>query len=313
MLFGKPSDFSDRDYRSRNYKGNWTKHFINNYVDSMISIGKERTLDTFSNYKDEHLPKYLYKFMPPTIYSLNNIIQGTIHLSSPQKFNDPFDSYLCVNSECFIREYVLSEFIKKGYVKNVEESKEFITNSEFWAINYSQCEGENKHYGNKSFSTTFYEITYSKSESFGRVCREIHYEAQKTLNYKMKLLRNDMFKISCFSCFKDEDELMQNTMMWSHYADEHRGYCVKYLLNLNESIFRNILLCGLFPINYTSRTEIITPKQLLDLKEMNGELNINDNLKKKIIKSLLTKSRFWNYEPNPWPDAETLFLIFKGE
>jgi hypothetical protein len=139
-------------------------------------------------------------------------------------------------------------------------------------------------------------MTYSKSESFGRVCREIHYEAQKTLNYKMKLLRNDMFKISCFSCFKDEDELMQNTMMWSHYADEHRGYCVKYLLNLNESIFRNILLCGLFPINYTSRTEIITPKQLLDLKEMNGELNINDNLKKKIIKSLLTKSRFWNYE-----------------
>jgi hypothetical protein len=127
MLFGKPSNFPENDYRSVNFKGDWTKHFINNYVDSISSIGKEKTIEVFSSYKDEHLPKYLYKFMPPTIYSLNYIIQGTVHLSSPHKFNDPFDSYLCVKKESFEKEYLIRKLVQGEYVKEIENSDEFIT------------------------------------------------------------------------------------------------------------------------------------------------------------------------------------------
>lgn len=69
----KKSDFKSLDYRSINFSGNWSKHFINNYVDSMISTGIEETQKTFANYKNEHLPdNYLYKFFPPTHYSACN-------------------------------------------------------------------------------------------------------------------------------------------------------------------------------------------------------------------------------------------------
>ena len=68
----KKSDFKSLDYRSINFSGNWSKHFINKYVDSMISNGIEETQKTFANYKNEHLPDNLYKFFPPAHYSACN-------------------------------------------------------------------------------------------------------------------------------------------------------------------------------------------------------------------------------------------------
>lgn len=291
-----PSNYPHTDYRSCNYKGDWTKHFVNNYVDSIASHGIEETQKEFSNFKSEHLPQYLYKFMPPTIHSLNSILQGTVHLSSPHIFNDPFDSYLCVNTEAFIKTYVLAELKNQGHVKDIEKCKESITTKEYWAIYHSRCEGENRNYRNRNFWSTFYEITNSKSESFSKLCNKIYYDAQKIGDLKMKFLRNNMYRISCFSHFSEEDKLMQNTTMWSHYADEHRGFCVKYSMDFIDCKFQNLLLCSLFPVKYTSRTEKITATQLLKLKEKNGELFVDDVVKKKIIKSLLSKSGFWNYE-----------------
>ena len=81
-----------------------------------------------------------------------------------------------------------------------------------------------------------------------------------------------------------------------HYADDHRGFCVKYSIGFAGSNFKDKLLCSLFPVRYTSRVEKITSKQLLNLKEKEGELYTDDAVRKKVIKSLLTKSRFWSYE-----------------
>jgi hypothetical protein len=42
----KKSDFKSLDYRSINFSGNWSKHFINDYVDSLVSkfkIGKSKS------------------------------------------------------------------------------------------------------------------------------------------------------------------------------------------------------------------------------------------------------------------------------
>ena len=78
----------------------------------------------------------------------------------------------------------------------------------------------------------------------------------------MKSLRDTVYRISSFSHFSDEEELLENTTMWSHYADNHRGFCVKYKLDFEHSDFREILLCGLFPVRYRAKTEEITANQL---------------------------------------------------
>lgn len=301
MFFNKPSNYSSYDYRSRNFKGNWTKHFINAYIDSVSSVGTIETMNSFSNYKDEHMPRSLYKFMPPTIYSLASVIQGTVYMSTPLTFNDPFDSYLCVNEEEFIKMYTLRELDSMGYVIDEEEcmdKKEFVeklTKKEYWNIFYSRCDGD-KYYKTKSFFLTAHEIKLSKSEAFNKLWNDLHFKARKVCEAKIKYLRDITYRISCFSNFEDEEELMENTTMWSHYADNHRGFCVKYSMSFAETHLKEILLCGLFPVKYTSRSEKITTKQLLSLKEVNGNLYPDDAIKKKVLKSLLAKSRFWSYE-----------------
>lgn len=301
MFFKKPSNYSSYDYRSRNFKGDWTKHFINAYIDSVSLVGTIETMSSFSSYKEEHLPSSLYKFMPPTIYSLTSILQGTVYMSTPRTFNDPFDSYLCVNEEVFIKMYILHELELMGCVNDDSvfadnnESTDKLTKQEFWEIFYSRCDGD-KNYSKKSFFVTAFEINKCKSEAFNKLWNELHYKARKECDAKIKNLRDITYKISCLSNFSDEDELMENTTMWSHYADNHRGFCVKYSIDFSETYLKDILLCGLFPVKYSSIVEKITANQLLNLKEENGILYPNDAIKKKVLKSLLTKSRFWSYE-----------------
>ncbi len=50
MLFDKQSNFLRTDYRSRNFKGDWTKHFIDDYIDSVSSKGIDKTQAIFSEF-----------------------------------------------------------------------------------------------------------------------------------------------------------------------------------------------------------------------------------------------------------------------
>lgn len=40
----------------------------------------------------------------------------------------------------------------------------------------------------------------------------------------------DYFRIRSF-CYGNEDEVVKKSLMWSHYADEHKGFCIKYKLS----------------------------------------------------------------------------------
>lgn len=299
MFFNKPSSFPSSDYRSRNFKGNWTNHFINDYIDSASFEGALKSMNSFCDHKTEHLPSCLYKFMPPTIYSLVSVLQSTVHLSSPQTFNDPFDSYMGVNEDEFVKMFILKELKKLGYVdkKNAEisETKDKLTNKEYWKIYYSRCEGD-KNYRSRSFIATYLEILENKSKKFEEVWHKLYYKALDEYVEKIKYLRDVTYRISCFSNFADEDELMENTTMWSHYADNHKGFCVKYSMDFDSLIFKDMLLCGLFPVKYSSNIQKITTRQLLSMRETDEKFEVSNAIKKKTLKSLLTKSRFWNYE-----------------
>ena len=93
----------------------------------------------------------------------------------------------------------------------------------------------------------------------------------------------DYFRIRSF-CNGETEEALENLLMWSHYADEHRGYCVKYKLSKhfikqdeNDS-FEHMFLK---PIIYRK------DKEKVDMSEMT---NINSDL------AFATKHESWKYE-----------------
>ncbi len=296
----KKSEHKSLDYRSINFSGNWSKHFINNYVDSLISNGVEETQVAFANYKNEHLPDSLYKFFPPTLYSLISIQSQSVYLSSPRNFNDPFDSYVCIELDSFVKLFLLKELKNKGLVSE-NHSENNISEQEYWEIYHSWSKDEempqNIYHPNRTdFSTTIYKICKSKSEELKKNIDQIRLDAQKECSRKIDNIRNMQFKISCFSNFQSESELLSNTTMWSHYSDNHNGFCVKYSLDFKQLENKDSILCGLFPVTYTANVPKVSPRELLRLKNENDKLVLNKHVLKTTYKSLTTKSKFWNYE-----------------
>lgn len=93
----------------------------------------------------------------------------------------------------------------------------------------------------------------------------------------------DYFRIRSF-CNGETEEALGNLLMWSHYADEHRGYCIKYKLSKhfikqdeNDS-FEHMFLK---PIIYRKDEEKV------DISELT---TINTDL------AFATKHESWKYE-----------------
>jgi hypothetical protein len=152
-------------------------------------------------------------------------------------------------------------------------------------------------------------------------------EATEECSQRIKDIRNTPFGIACFSNFDDAEELGKNTTMWSHYADNHRGFCIKYSLDLEASPIKSILRCGLYKVIYSARISKASPRELMKLKyDADNKLQVNEYLTKTIYRALITKSKFWNYEKEwrliigkenfgilkdgnmPFPFIETIYL-----
>jgi hypothetical protein len=266
----------------------------------LISNGVEETQKTFANYKNEHLPDSLFKFFPPTLYCLISIQSQSVYLSSPRNFNDPFDSYVCIETDSFVKLFLLKE-LKNRRLVNKNHSKDKISEQEYWEIFHSWSKDEdmpqNIYFPDRTtFSTTIFKICKSKSEGLKKSIDQIRLDAQKECSRKIDNIRNMQFKISCFSNFQSESELLSNTTMWSHYSDNHNGFCVKYSLDFEQLENKDSILCGLFPVTYTANVPKISPRELLMLKYENDKLVLNKHVLKTTYKSLTTKSKFWNYE-----------------
>lgn len=62
------------------------------WQEEYIKSLKQNDKDTETKIKREYMPKKLYKFFPCKEKSLNNLFNSKIYLSSPEDFNDPYDS-----------------------------------------------------------------------------------------------------------------------------------------------------------------------------------------------------------------------------
>lgn len=112
--------------------------------------------------------------------------------------------------------------------------------------------------------------------------RENAEKAEQMLNFAKDALAqklNETFKIGCLSTSP------KNRLMWSHYADGHKGFCIEYDF---KSISKDLLP---LPVIYSQKRPLI-PWEMA--------LNQSDETKSKcifqMIIGLLTKDKEWEYE-----------------
>lgn len=197
----------------------------------------------------------LYRFEPGCSDRIKTIKESKLWMSKPSGFNDPFDCNPAINYDD--NPYNVNHHSDIPALKAVYEeydaSNSLLIDDEIKKSIMDWCNKE-------SSSDPVIQLIQNKIKNFG---------------------------VKCF--FRSG---FDNPVMWAHYAENHKGFCVEYEYNppLKIGIDKNFLMS---PVNYISGISVVDLMQIL----------INPNL---AIKQLLTcKASEWSYE------QETRLIYFQ--
>lgn len=245
------------------------------YIDKSIEAIPLRKEDIFSIVEDSRF-RYV---------SLGNGIAVPVGVTNKQISNiytlaGEIYSILELDNEAL--EYYKRALYYKTFVKTDMEKKDYVHLYSFRRFNeYSLSDLINNEISvspSKNMNDPFDSIInlWGSEEQLKETCKE--HKHIKNLSRSF-----DYFRIRSF-CNGDTEDALNSLLMWSHYADEHRGYCIKYKLSKhfikqdeNDS-FEHMFLK---PIIYRKDEDKV------DISEMT---TINTDL------AFATKHESWGYE-----------------
>ena len=245
------------------------------YIDKSIEAIPLRKEDIFSIVEDSRF-RYV---------SLGNGIAVPVGVTNKQISNiytlaGEIYSILELDNEAL--EYYKRALYYKTFVKTDMEKKDYVHLYSFRRFNeYSLSDLINNEISvspSKNMNDPFDSIInlWGSEEQLKETCKE--HKHIKNLSRSF-----DYFRIRSF-CNGDTEDALNSLLMWSHYADEHRGYCIKYKLSKhfikqdeNDS-FEHMFLK---PIIYRKDEEKV---------DISGMTSINTDL------AFATKHESWKYE-----------------
>lgn len=191
------------------------------------------------------------------------LIKNQIYFASPDTFNDPFDCGINDNFACLTEEDI------KCYI---DDQIEFLKEEK--------------------------KVNKSNEVSIRENIRKEFEQKEKLQKIHDEMYNNN---IGIFSCCQDKEAKKgwQNILMWSHYANDHKGFCVGFyterLSNEIQDLLPNQMLKGglieVFKggfVDYKEEFPLLKPL-----------VPINKN-KKEIVENyiigLKTKAKNWEYE-----------------
>lgn len=224
-------------------------------------------IDKAIRLKFENLPRLIYKYRAVNEYSLKNLEEDSIWLSDPRNFNDPYDCSFTKTDELdsYDPSVVIDMALRSGIISDEDQdSIDAILSSDKPTI-------------------TLMELGYPDRPEYGKAVGEALSATIKKyeLGIISELSENmkQAFKVCCFS----EDP--KSILMWSHYADYHKGFCIAYdFRELGNEDLRTRMLYPAIYSNHMFDASGIFSKN----KTVNNILYINQ--------AALIKSREWEYE-----------------
>lgn len=204
------------------------------------------------------------KYIPPELFKYRKISDNTpidenlhvdalknqkVYLNHPYDFNDPYDSAFNIDIERFKEKNaeILEKKIKEEIVNHLLRQR---------GINPNIVNNKEIMYDDINIDKNMINTLLDNNS-------EVFYNA-----YFKKIIQ---FRVSCFS------KTPYSILMWSHYANDHKGFCISY----NTSKIKEKIKKELYPVFYQ---DILIPL-------IKTEKNLNTGK----INSLL-KYKDWKYE-----------------
>lgn len=231
------------------------------------------------------IPDKIYRYQPFSARSLDSLCHDQLFFSDPSNFNDPLDcnpSVQCDSDKETLKK-TLEELIRIRVTEKVlcslKSAKVNDYNANSHAINRGQQEASNE-IKNIAYHATNpdYEINAVEAEKI-----------ILTQGIQAELLKQNNRGVCSFS------EEYDNPLLWSHYGDQHKGFCLGYSLNRTPKPVINEVMYG----------GIRTVKSSLIAQAV---LNQDKNAQKTLDECvLLRKAGPWGYE-REWRIFESMGL-----
>ena len=178
--------------------------------------------------------------------------EGVVYPSSPLYFNDPYDCEFCIHPDA-----LLEILDRQTYIKILEEQFRL------------KPKEKKKILNTKNIGSTIQQILRNHGVKLQKSLVNV---LQDKLNSSMSEVK-DSVRVVCLS------EVYDSILMWSHYAQNHTGFCIEYDFAENNMFYKR-----LYPVKYTKDRYAISKA---DMSHSNTRW---------IYKTICSKSDVWSYE-----------------
>ncbi len=134
-------------------------------------------------------------------------------------------------------------------------------------------------------------LQYNKATSYQLVQKLAEHDLQKLID----IIHSS--KILCLSLYEEQNDPVYSNLMWSHYADGLRGFCLVFdgdLLQKDIYISSNRTMRPI-RIKYQDTPDILFLKDFINSETLLGN-DTDINFLENVIKTIATKSKDWAYE-----------------
>lgn len=250
----------------------WKTEYFALLDDSNITLSQ---VGQAMDIKVKNTPQFLYKYRAANEDAFNNLENDTVWLNKPARYNDPFE----------FAQFI--DFQRVGEIVEAKHLDELINRFMTDKDKLPEAVIENA----KSSKSPLRELTRAFMEKNGKTSAEIDEFInimEKAMEHQHKKLIGDSIRTmqeqmkTCSFC-----ESPEQLLMWSHYADHHRGFCVQY--DLSKWSKQELRAKSLYPVRYESEIYDATT-------------HIINSITKKDFNNLYsfisgaTKSKEWEYE-----------------
>lgn len=163
--------------------------------------------------------------------------EGLVYPSSPLYFNDPYDCEFCIHPDA-----LLEILDRQTYIKILEEQFRLKPKEKKKILNA------------KNIGSTIQQILCNHGVKFKKSLVNV---LQDKLNSSMSEVK-DSVRVVCLSEVKD------SMLMWSHYAQNHTGFCIEYEFETNDKF--DIFLTKL----NIQKIDILFQNQIYQIKNQIG-------------------------------------------
>lgn len=198
----------------------WIENFKNKILTTDLS--------EVTKYKNEFIPSSLFHYRSFYDYTLKSLENDTVWAGSPLKLNDPYDCHIFVNEDAVRFKKIFSIISNLSSLPNPVDVPRIMKRIE---------NGENI---TEVVVSLFGPLAVANDKFKKEVDLFLQHEFSSAADGVKELCISlkSIFGISSFS------ERVDSILMWAHYADNHKGFCIEYDFTISD--IKNYL----FPVIY---------------------------------------------------------------